>query len=134
MGALTVRVFVGFSSQGYSLVFWFSWRHRLTAVGQPSPSLSWFFAAAEGTFGYVSKSKFNFGLWILNSNFGHLLIILGVCSVGSLIRIVELTEDLAKCSIGVSRLLEILLVFSFSLIIVRVRLGLCEGLVFALRV
>jgi hypothetical protein len=96
--------------------------------------LSWFFAVAERTFGYISKSKLSFGLWILNSSFGHLLSILGVCSVGSLIRIVELTEDLAKWSVGVSRLLEILLVFSFSLNIVRVRLELCEGLVFALHV
>ena len=43
---------------------------------------------------------------------------------GRLIRVVEVTQDGAKWNVGVSRLLEILLVFSFSPIIVRVRLAL----------
>jgi len=34
-------------------------------------ALSWFIAIAERTFGYVSKSKLNFGLWILNSCLDH---------------------------------------------------------------
>ena len=34
-------------------------------------ALSWFVAIAEWTFGYVSKSKLNFGLWILNSCLDH---------------------------------------------------------------
>ena len=53
---------------------------RLASRG--SPALSWFFAVAERTFGCVSKSKLNFGVWILNSSFDHLLSILGVCSMG----------------------------------------------------
>ena len=44
---------------------------RLASRG--SAALSWFFDVAERTFGYVSKSKLNFGLWIRNPSFGHLL-------------------------------------------------------------
>jgi len=51
-----------------------------------------------------------------------------------LIRVVERTLDGAKRNVGVSRLLEILLEFPFSPIIVRVRLVLCQGLVFTLHV
>jgi len=40
---------------------------------------------------------------------------------GRFIRILELTQDGAKWNVGVSRLLEMLLAFSFSSIIVRVR-------------
>ena len=75
----------GFSSLEYSLIFWFCWRHGMVLqqlASRGSPVLSWFFVVAERTFGYVNTSKFNFGLWILNSSFGHLLSVLGVCSVG----------------------------------------------------
>jgi len=51
-------------------------------ASRKSPALSWFSAVAERTFGYASKSKLKFCLWILNSCFDHLLNILGVCSVG----------------------------------------------------
>ena len=75
---------IGLSSQGSSLIFWICWRHCLAGVGQPEEScLSWFFAVAERTFRYVSKSKLVFGLWILNSCFDLLLSILGICSVGN---------------------------------------------------
>ena len=53
---------------------------------------------------------------------------------GRYIRVVEVRQDGAKWNVGVSRLMEILLVFSFSAIIVRVRRVLCQGLVFALHV
>ena len=52
----------------------------LGLVSRGSPALSWFFAVAVRTFGYVTKTKLKFGLWILNASFGHLLSILGVCS------------------------------------------------------
>jgi len=53
---------------------------------------------------------------------------------GRLICVVELKQDGAKWNVGVNRLLEILLVFSFTSITVKVRLVLGQGLVFAMHV
>ena len=57
----------------------------------------------------VSKSKLNFGFWILSSGFGHF-----VEHTRCLPRVVDLMQDGTKWKIGVSRLLELLLVFSFA--------------------
>jgi len=83
-GVLTLRVFF-LSFRAWSIHSYFGFVGDIVSqrlVSRGSPVLSCFIALAKRTFVYVSKSKLSFGLRILNSIFGHLLNILGVCSVG----------------------------------------------------
>ena len=65
-GVNCMRFIVGLSRQVYWLVFWFYLTSSRSGWPAQSPALSWFFAVAERTFGYVSKSKLNFVFWNLN--------------------------------------------------------------------
>ena len=74
---------VGFSMPGLSYSYFVFLGDNVSErlVNRESPALPCFFTVAGWTFEYGSKLKLMFGCCILNSHFGILWSILGVCPV-----------------------------------------------------